>query len=83
MQMAKSVSSASVQDTVVAINLTCPDGMGTEEYSQHATALLQLLQIAYEVQLADMEELELRVESTHSLEQVPCHNSPVQAVARI
>ena len=59
-----------LQDTVLAINLTCPDGMGTEEYSQHAKPLLQLLQIAYEVQLADMEELELRVESTHSLEQV-------------
>ena len=71
-QMAKSLNSASVQDTIVAIDLACPDGMGAEEYCQHAAPLLQLLQIAYEVQLADMEELELRVESTHSLEQVLC-----------
>lgn len=61
----------------MAIDLACPAGMGTEEYSQHATPLLQLLQIAYEVQLADMEELELRVESTHSLEQVFFRRFPV------
>ncbi|NJR42155.1 MAG: hypothetical protein HC767_05340 [Akkermansiaceae bacterium] len=54
----------------MAIDLACPAEMGTEEYSQHATPLLKLLQIAYEVQLTDMEELELRIESSRSLEQV-------------
>jgi hypothetical protein len=62
-----------VQDTVMAIDVARPAGMGVEDYSRHAARLLQILQIAYEVQLADMEELELRVESTHSLEQVFLH----------
>jgi hypothetical protein len=57
----------------LATDLARPAGMGAEDYSKHAARLLQVLQIAYEVQLGDIEELELRLESTHRLEQVATH----------
>jgi hypothetical protein len=54
------------------LDMTMPDNMTSEEYSLHAAPVLKLLQIAYEVQLADMEDLEMRYENMRSLEQVGC-----------